>query len=604
MFSLLLALFAFAGPGVSMPDAQVTIPWNNFEQLYQKYVQETPKPTSPRDWTLDRAVYTGKVVGTGDDAYAIIRLNMRAEVQKSEGWTTIPLLSASAALKSATINGKDAAIYVRDGYYTLVTNQKGAFDAQLEFAVKLFSADGETGFTLPLAQSGATVVGFAVDSSDAVTFEVPGAQGVNTSATGNERRVEAYVPSLGSLTVSWRRAVAEEAARQARVYAETHTLVGVGEGVLQLNTTVDYTVLHAGVDHFTVQLPTDVTVLDVRGAGIRDWKLGKDGGVEVVLNYAALGLYHLAIDYERPGAASVNIPLPKVPNVARETAFVGVDARSALELIAGQATGASPIDVRELPASIVGLTDYPVLLAFKYRGGDVTIPLEVKSHPSVDMLVTLVDSASAETLITEDGRRMTRVRYAVRNNRKQFLRLTIPDGAEVWSASVAGRGVKVARGEGGVLVPLVRSDASGGALTAFSVELVYVEGGAALKTGRGTLKVALPRVDAPSSQLQWTVYVPFAARVVRRTSEGSVRRVDYFSTSPEIPQDAVVAQQYSNAVEGEVANQGMNGALGQGVEPVEVALPLTGNPLYYEKMLVLDESLWVSFDYTYKPKKL
>lgn len=607
MTLLLLLSMAFAAP-FNSGGGKVELPWNDFNTLYQKYViDQQPKPTAPRDWTLDRAVFTGTVVGEGDDAYAIVKLQLKGEIHKKEGWATVPLLGAATALRSATIGGKDAALYVQSGYYTLITDKPGAFEAQLEFAVKLFSADGETGFTLPLPAAGATVVGLAVQSKDELAFEVPGAQGLDTTSVGNERRLQAYVPSMSSLTVSWSRKVnesaVEEAKREARVYAESRTLVGVSEGVLSCRTDIDYTVLHNKVDKFHVSLPPDATVLEVRGAGIRNWTQGKDGGIDVELNYGAEGLYRLGVDYERALQSGADIPLVKLSGVTRETDYVGVDARSAVELIAKGTTGAVPIDVRELPAAITGQTDYPVLLAYRARGGDVKIPLEVKQHPDMDMLVTLVDTASAETLITEDGRRMTRIRYGVRNNRKQFLNVKLPKEAEVWSASVAGRGVKVSRGEGGdVLVPLVRSDASGGALSAFLVELVYVENGGELANGRGNLKVEMPKVDAPSSVLQWTVYLPTTATIVPRTSKGSVRRVDWFSAAPVLPAEAVVTQQARQAVNAEVANQGETGALGQGVEPVEVDLPLTGNAYYFEKMLVLSEDLWVSFDYKHKVK--
>ncbi len=605
--TLLLTLsLAFAAP-FNSGGGKVELPWNDFNTLYQKYVlDQQPKPTAPRDWTLDRAAFSGTVVGTGDDAYAVVKLNLRGVVHKKEGWTTVPLLGASTALRSATLGGKDAALYVQNGYYTLITDKPGAFEANLEFVVKLFNADGETGFTLPLPSAGATVVGLAVPSAEELDFEVPGAQGLNVTSVGNERRVEAFVPAMSSLTVSWARKIkeqsAEEAKREARVYAEARTLIGVSEGVLSAKADIDYTVLHAKVEKFHVDLPADVTVLDVRGNGIRTWTQPKTGGIDVELNYGAEGLYRLGVDYERSLSAGADLPLVKLSGVTRETDYIGVDARSAVELVAKGASGAVPIDVRELPAAITGATDYPVLLAYRARGGDVKIPLEVRQHPDMDMLVTLVDTGSAETLVTEDGRRMTRLRYGVRNNRKQFLNVSLPAGAEVWSASVAGRGVKVARGEKGVLVPLVRSDASGGALSAFLVELVYVEGGGELANGRGELKVELPRVDAPTSVLQWTVYLPATATIVPRTSEGTVRRVDWFSAAPVLPAEAVVTQAAQAAVRAAVANHGETGALGQGVEPVEVQLPLTGNAYYFEKTLVLDESLWVGFDYKHKVK--
>ncbi|MES2643605.1 MAG: hypothetical protein V4850_29235 [Myxococcota bacterium] len=614
MIPLLLALLApaFAAPGLNIPGGEVTLPWNDFQALYQKgLAPEKPPEKAPLDYTLDRAAYSGRLVGKGDDAYGLFRLTIRGNVHKDKGWATIPLLSTNAALRTARVDGKDAAIFLRDGFYTLITDKSGAFTAELEFSASLFTADGETGLSLPMVPTGATEVTFTVEGEEAVDFEIAGAKGQTALSNGKTRSVTAAVMSWGSLAISWKRALpaeSVEAAKLARVYAETNVLIGVSEGVMQGTARVNYTVLHKGIDTLRVQLPRDVTVLDVQGAGIREWTQGRveslkqappaNDVITVKLNYEALGAYLLSIDYERPLTGNASLPMPKVLDVAREKTWIGVDARSALELVSGEATGAVPVDVRELPASLVGQTDYPVLLAWKARGGDVSIPLEVKSHPDVDMLVTLVDTAVADTLVTPDGRRMTRVRYGVRNNRRQFLRLALPEGAEVWSASVAGRGVKVAAGEGGgVLIPLVRSDASGGALTGFLVEVIYVENGAPLADGRGELRVDLPRADAPTSQLQWTVYFPQDAKVQKKDHEGTVRQVPYFSSAPQLPSDATVSAQAQGNVQRAAAKQDIAGALGQGVEPVRVELPLAGQVHTYEKMLVLDEPLWVSFGY-------
>ena len=40
-----------------------------------------------------------------------------------------------------------------------------------------------------------------------------------------------------------------------------------------------------------------------------------------------------------------------------------------------------------------------------------------------------------------------------------------------------------------------------------------------------------------------------------------------------------------------------SGGLGQGSAPVKVNLPLEGQPIHFEKLLALDESLWASFSY-------
>lgn len=601
MFALIALLCsAFAADNYS---GEVTLPWRDFRDLYEKGQAPKPEqlpPASPQDYTLDHATYTGQVVGTGDDAWASFKMSVRGQVLKQKGWVVIPLLSTKAALKKATLAGRDAPIFIQNGYYMLITNDPGPFSIDMEFGVSLASADGETGLSLPLVSSGATEVAFSVNTTDDIDFEVANSHGMNVSHVGNVYKLETAIPAQGSLAISWRRDLPEEKAQATRIYAETHVLAGVGEGVIQCTATVNYTVLHQGVDTLRVQMPKDAVILDVKGAGIRDWSASADGTVSVSLNYAALGAYALTLEYER--ALGSDVPLPKVLDVTREQMFVGVDARSAVELVAGQATGATPIDVRELPPAILGLTDFPVLLAYKARGGDVKLPMDVRTHPDVDMLVTLVDAAQADVLVTPDGRRMVHLQYAVRNNRNQFLRLKMPVEAEIWSASVAGRPVKVAKSDSELLIPLVRSDASSGALSGFLVDLVYVEKGSALEVGHGELRVDLPTVDAPSSMVQLSVYVPSTMKFKKHSDEGTLRQVDWFSAAPELPQ---LAPDIAAQANGEMIRTGNAQAatLAQGVDPVQVTVPLSGNTRYYEKTLALDESLWASFDYKYKPKK-
>lgn len=595
-----LALATLTPAYAAEPRAEVTLPWNDFKTLYDKgQAPKDPPAVAPLAYTLDHATYTGKVVGTGDDAYALLHVTIRGRMLRDNAWASVPLLSTNSALKSAKVNGQDAAIYLNNGFYTLVTNQKGMFVAELDLAMALMTADGETGFALPLAPTGATEVSFTVESPDKVALSVAGGRGVVQGDVGTEHTVSAVVPSLGSLAISWQKEVKELLAEKLkpRVYAESQVLVGVSEGFLQGRANVNYTILHKGVDHVRVHVPTDVTVLDVQGPGLSDWKVDAAGNIDVALNYEALGAYRLTVDYERALSGATQVPLVTALDVARSVTWVGVDARSAVEVVAGTATGAVPVDVRELPAALVGQTDFPVLLGYKSRDASAVIPLEVRTHADVDMLVTLVDSAIIDTLVTADGRRMTHLQYAVRNNRNQFLRMKLPDNAEVWSATVAGRGVKVAKGDGGVLVPLVRSDASSGALSAFLVDLVYVEAGAELGES-GTARIALPSVNAPTSQLQWTVYFPDNAKVAKNSFAGSIRHVEWYSTAPQLPSNATVTERDRQAVKNAAA--GMADTMGQGVEPVDVQLPLAGKAIYFEKMLALDEDLWASFDYRIK----
>src|SRR5690606_21631184 len=116
-------------------------------------------------------------------------------------------------------------------------------------------------------------------------------------------------------------------------------------------------------------------------------------------------------------------------------------------------------------------------------------------------------------------------------NRRQFLRLALPEGGELWSASVGGRAVQPAlAADKRVMIPLVRSHSAGGELAAFEVEIVYVEGGAPPSdSGRGEFTATLPRADAPCTYVAWTVYAPDDAKIKRLSVGGNLRRVRHLS---------------------------------------------------------------------------
>ena len=216
------------------------------------------------------------------------------------------------------------------------------------------------------------------------------------------------------------------------------------------------------MNELKAKLPADMTLLDVTGKGIRDWSVNDDGLLTVLLNYAAEGTYRWQLEMERVlednDKLNESAPLVEPIEVERYKGWVGVQASGTLELASAQAKNATIVDVRTLPADIIGVNNQPVLLGYKYIGGQVEIPLEIYKHDEVDVLVTLLDQANATTMFTAEGRRLASVTYDVRNNRRQFLKLGLPEGAELWSASVAGQSVQPAKGgDDKILLPLLRS---------------------------------------------------------------------------------------------------------------------------------------------------
>jgi hypothetical protein len=607
----LLLCWAVASPAFAqeIPTARVTLPWSDFKVLYERgQAPEDPPEPAPRDFAISKALYTGEV----SEESTAFDLSLRVEVLKAEGWVTVPLLPTTVALRSATMAGRDAPIYLQNGWYMLVTDKKGIIDLKLSFAVSTWETGGQNGFSFAMAPSGGTQVTVSVPAENTLDFTVANAQQTERQTRGDRQVLEALLPATGNLSVTWQRAADEEGpegdpelvAEQPRVYAEHQALVGVAEGLMQCTSAVHYSILHAGVESFSVDLPADVTVLDVKGNGLRDWSVATEGDRNTItaeLNFEAKGSYSLYLNYEKQlpeGSVSVAVPDLQVQGVERVKGWVGIDARSALEIAAGAVENAATVDVRELPTAILGQTNWPVLLAFKYRKQDYAIPLEIRQHEDVDMLVTIVDSLAATTVMTRDGRRMTQLVYSMRNNRAQFLRLEMPQDVEVWSTFVGGRAAKPARGEDGrLLIPLARSQAAGGALASFAVEIVYVEDGMVPDDrGVGSFSASLPVAGVPSTQVAWTVYMPYEAKINDKSLETTLRKVDYF-TSVSTAGYSMDAMAVNAEVQMQAAQTFSGEATAAGVQPVKVSLPIDGYPTYYEKLLVLDEPLELSFDY-------
>lgn len=597
--TILAALLALPATASAEDPERVVMKLDEFLKLYESSKEKEAE--APRDHALASARYKGRVlVEDGRPHAATFKAKLHVEVLRKKGWARVPVLPATVALQSATIDGKEAAVVIEDGYYTLVTERRGAFDLSLDFAAAVTTAQGRSSLAFDLAPSGATELELAVPADQDLDFTVANARLSSDKVVGADRVVEATLPATGSLSVSWQVEIPEAAKQDARVYAEVYTLVGIGDGLMRTTTTVQDTILFAGVNTLRFSLPKDMTLLDVTGSGIRDWNL-KDGTLEVVLNYAAEGAYSLQLQMEKVvGEKSQDLKAPVVVPIGVERAkgWVGVEARGNLEVGAGEVQNATSVDVRSLPAAILGITDQPVLLGYKYLGAEPTIPLLVEQHADVDVLVTLLDQTRARTMWTRQGRRLTSVQYRVRNNRRQFLRLTLPEGAELWSASVGGRAVQPAKAtDGRVMVPLLRSQTTGGSLAAFDVEVVYVESTEATPdSGRGHFAAVLPQADAPSTYVAWTVYSPERAKVRKRSADGSLRMVDELN-NPFEGEDEYYIEAETPMMQQQAVMQNDSGGMGTGSVPVPVSLPIQGDPVHFEKLLALDEPLQVEFDY-------
>ena len=594
--------------GIEMKDVQMDktklrIPWQEFKALLEWSITEKKEPEAapPTDWTITAAVYEGLLTKDG----AIFDATFHVRILKEKEWKTVPLLPASVAVEEATLPD-GAYLRLSGGHYELITAGTGALEVKVKFSTAVTESAGSNRAGFARVPSGTSIVNLTVPQA-AVTVTVANAQSLVKTEGENETRVTAALPSGAPLQIAWERAIPEAEKVPPKLYAETKTLVAVGDGILICRQRVDYNILHTGVRVLKLKVPAGASILEVTGNRVRDWRVA-GGELTVSLTYEAIGAYTLQVVYEKATgevqADGVSLPVLHASGVEREKGNIGVVALANVELSSPALVGATAIDVRELPPELLGMTNQPILLAYRYVAEDFDIPLAIKKHEDVTVLVTIVDSAVSTTMQTLDGRRITKAIYNVRNNRNQFLRLTLPAGAEMWSASVSGRSVRPAKDEQGrILLPLVRSEGASSGLAAFPVEVVYVEKGEVPPTS-GTLEIKLPRSSEPITQLMVNLYLPKEAKYTKGWSnepdiESPLTVVKAFRQLVGVAgAPAIQAEQAAMAIQQAAQARADAETVGAGATPIRVNLPIDGRLFRLEKILVLDEDLFIRIDYS------
>ncbi|HKG78405.1 MAG TPA: hypothetical protein VKA78_03285, partial [Pyrinomonadaceae bacterium] len=174
----------------------------------------------------------------------------------------------------------------------------------------------------------------------------------------------------------------------------------------------------------------------------------------------------------------------------------------------------------------------PSLIAFRLQPADGksvrTLSVDVARYTPQAVLTANIEEAEYNTLIAADGKMLVQSRFAVRNNQRNFLKLTLPSTAVLWSASVAGRPIRPGRApDGSLLLPLEKTR-SGEEAPAFIVEISYLDRTASW-TDRGHARVSLVAVDLPISKSHLVLHHPPLFRLT--PASGNFRTATY--TPPE-----------------------------------------------------------------------
>jgi hypothetical protein len=618
MTALMMALGAIVTHAQDRTDGWVVLSLDEYRTLRARAFPAPPDPAPPPvDTALTRVDYDLRA--TNDIVGGEARLTV--DVLK-QGWVSVQA-PAGVLVRGARLDGRPIALVAGNPPRVLIS-RAGRSTLTLDIVVPIASTSGTESMSLPASGSAVSSVRLTIPRT---SVELTSSGGIVTaqSETASETTWSVYGTAGRSISFTWKRKSEDRrASMPLLVRARITSLVVLGEDGGQITASVRATVVQGAAREIVLMIPDGVTINQVSGATVAEWNQQSStltvSFLEPMTTEASVVI---TAEARTPRDGSVAIPLIRVPSAERETGGVAVDVAGAGEIGDRAPRGLDPADASEL-GDVVSGRESPSMAAFKFRSGagDAvrSLSVDVSRYTPKAVLVANVEEARYEALIGEDGKTLVRARYAVRNNQRSFLAVTLPPDAVLWSASLGGRAVRPGVApSGGLLLPLQRAR-PGEMPPIVSVEIVYFQR-LPEWADKGTGRLTLAAVDLPVSRTGLTVR--HSPRYSLEIKPGTFRadadagpwtatlRIDESESAGVVPQSppqpAGTPVPAAEAPLGDVAAS--KGAIDRfraesgrsiaGVLPVDVRVPEFGAAIFAAAELT-EESHPPSLDFNYK----
>ena len=282
---------------------------------------------------------------------------------------------------------------------------------------------------------------------------------------------------------------------------------------------LNYIISGSPVAAFRVELSDEYFNVEFTGKDIRSWEK-TEGGFVVQLHTPVTGAYTLLATYERPFKAqgeTLAFTGARPLDVQEEQGHTVVTSAYQFQVKpVDVSAGLLPLEPGEVPPEYRLFFDAPVLAAYHYTARPFNLKLALSPLAQGDSLSQVVDRASLTTNISKQGQAITNVRYFVKNRGHAHFRVTLPEGAELWSAAVDNAPVVPVKDDKTDLIPLPQQADPNAVL---AVDLKF----ATQAENPRRLKLETPVVGAPMMLAEWKLEPDTAQRLVYH--EGSLTPV-------------------------------------------------------------------------------
>jgi len=504
--------------GLPLPDpGNVTLTLDEYNRLVALAAKPPKKPeAAPLPYSIKHADVHLRVENNG----VMGSVELEGEVFH-KGMSKVPLTSGVTIL-DAHQNGKGVPL-IQEGGSQVALLPTGDFSITLDTGLPLKIDAGRASFSLPAPVAGSVQMGLVIPGEHTLANISPGAITSRKSENGHTTIEATLVPGQAA-NVWWatRELVAPVAPREVRFLADTKTLVSISEAEMRIAVLADITMVQGETSSFQVRIPEGFEVTGVTGPTLDSVETQtktvglRPNSTEPARPYIFLHVLHpglrghqFLISMERSiSGTQADAPLIRFQGAERETGEVLVETAGTMEITATEGGGLKRMDVKEANPYLRVLAHFPPQAAFRYHRQPSETPrlaLSWVRFPDGSVLAAVAESADVTTLVTSEGKSLTEVKLTLNNQAQPFLKVSLPPGATILSAEVAGERVKPVQGPDGNRVPLLRPGFRPNG--SYNVSFVFMHSGAPFEK-KGGADLTLPSMDIPISILNWEVFLP------------------------------------------------------------------------------------------------
>lgn len=385
---------------------------------------------------------------------------------------------------------------------------------------------GDSTWVLPRVEvaRAKSIRGHVAVASDAGFRVTPAkTQGLTEIATAFfPRKVPGIQVALRMSEAAWQATMRVERLPQS-VQVDAFHLFSIGEGVAYGSSVMNYLISGAPIATLRVELSGEYYNVEFLGKDVRNWSKTTNG-FEVHLHTPVAGAYTLLATYERPfkgrgetlaftGARPLDAQLEQGHTIV-------VSAYQLQVKPSNVSPGLLALEPAEVPAEYRLFFDAPILAAYRYTSRPFNLQLVLSPLTQGDTLSQVADRAILKTSISKEGQVVTAARYFVKNRGQPNFKLTLPEGTELWSATVNAATTVPTKDGKALLVPLPQR-ADPNAVVVVDLKL------ASRSAIPSRVSVAAPVVGAPVLLAEWQLESDARQRLVYR--KGSLAPVEGIS---------------------------------------------------------------------------